>query len=224
MKKILFTLLFATISLAYSEAAVVVKSSSEKEKPSQAYSTTSTTTLIGLDKSKSTSTAQEEEIPTHLDKASTTKLCEDVKSKIDDKIDILNSFTEEEKVKVNNVIDKLDKIKEIADKKLEDDDLVEDISDKQNNVDNLLIKFIEAEDTYSKKIYDIKSLSCITNLKDIKKKIEDSKSNHKDLVTTNKNLHNYISTDVKETLDKVKQGLDKNKTLLDKIKSLISGN
>ncbi len=171
-----------------------------------------------------TATDTDQDLPSHLDRATSTKICEDVKTKIDAKVAALNEFTENEKDKVGNVIEKLDKIKLIADDKLKDEDLVAEVQDRQDTVSDMLDKFVAVEINYVTKISDIKKVNCSTNLKDAKKKIEDSRVDHKSLVASNDDLHNYISKDVKQTIDKVKDSVDKNKGILGIIKSFISGN
>lgn len=225
MKKLSITAIILSITAMSSYAATIPSNIKSKQLAAPAV-----VQISGQAATSATSSAKdeaantEEVIPTHLDKATSTKICEDVKSKIDIKVAALNEFTDNEKSKVGNVIDKLNKIKMIADDKLSDEELVAEVQDRQDNVSDLLNTFVSKEQSYVAKISDIKKINCATNLKDAKKKIDDSRIDHKSLVSSSDNLHDYISKDVKDTIDKVKDSLDKNKGIFDKLKSFISGN
>jgi hypothetical protein len=226
MKTLSITAIILSITAMSSYAAPIPNNIKSKQlaAPTTAQVSAQAATSAATSTTKDEATDTEEVIPTHLDKATSTKICEDVKSKIDIKVAALNEFTDNEKSKVGNVIDKLDKIKIIADDKLSDEELVAEVQDRQDNVSDLLNTFVSKEQSYVAKISDIKKINCAANLKDAKKKIDDSRIDHKSLVSSSDNLHDYISKDVKDTIDKVKDSLDKNKGIFDKLKSFISGN
>ena len=222
MKTNLIIGIIIATSLSASAASITAGISLTSATNTGASTTSSSTNNSTSSATTNTNANINDEIPNHLDKATSVKICEDVKSKIDNKVDVLRDFTDNEQQRVHNVIDKLDKVKELASKKLNDQSITDEIQERKDTVSEKLDKFTDTEKVYTNKILEIKKLNCNTSLKDVRKKIEDSKSDHKDLVSNSEDLRDYISVEVKNTIEKVKVNVDKTKSIFDKIRSLIS--